>query len=156
MKTTAEKTSNIDKPVTSNVNKTLAHSKTPKAEENQKVTDDEWTTVQSRKRKQPRRKPIVGCSTNTTLLQAVPKTAYLHVYRLSPNTTIEALEQHLQMKIPVSSVEKLNSRQPLLYSSFKVSVDHTHLEEMMNPTIWPNRAYVNRFFHIPQKRKSTM
>ncbi|XP_044747921.1 uncharacterized protein LOC123309099 [Coccinella septempunctata] len=132
----------------------------------------EWSTVtKRRKRKNPRNSPAVNpispripISETTTvtkkinrplvgtlksnILHVAPKKqlSYLHVSRLSPETTVLELQNFLKEHIQNVSCEKLNSKQPELYSSFKVSLPTEYFNTVMNPEFWPEGIAVNKFF----------
>lgn len=117
------------------------------------VSNDLWTDVV--KRKQRNHHTLVGkkVSTDSNVLKVkgVPKTVALHVYRLAPSTTTEELVNFLKADIPVISCEKLNSRHPDQYSSFKIEISEIHLKSALNPEIWPDNACVRRFFQPRQR-----
>ncbi|KAJ8969681.1 hypothetical protein NQ317_014476, partial [Molorchus minor] len=58
---------------------------------------------------------------NSTVRAAV-RPAFLHVYNLHPDTSREDLQAIINDALPEASCEKLNSRYPKSYSSFKVTV----------------------------------
>ena len=113
--------------------------------------DSSWSEVVRRKQK---RTIVVGnnnkSDTGIVKLKGVAKTVSLHVYRLSPSTTVDQVEQFLKADFPEVKCEKLNSRQPDVYSSFKVDVYEDNLEAVMNPNIWPNNTYIRRFLYPRQ------
>lgn len=92
-------------------------------------------------------KPVVGTMKSKSLV-TVPKKrlALIHVSRLSPTTNIEDLEKYVGSSIPGISCEKLNSRRPDIYSSFKIAIPFESLDQVMNPSFWPEGAAVKRFF----------
>lgn len=96
---------------------------------------------------QKRLKPIIGTQKGGGL-HVVPKkpVSHLHVTRLGPETTIADLQDFFNKNSYEVSIEKLNSRKPELYSSFKIALPSDHLDEVMNPTFWPVGVAVNRFF----------
>ena len=111
--------------------------------------------VKSRRRQ--RSTIIQGVAQGTELsIKGVPSYGYLHVYRLDPGTTEEALTAYLttmNIKYPVCT--KLSAKHPEIYSSFKVSFDINDLEKLQHPDFWPKGTRVNRFFHrIPQKERT--
>lgn len=67
--------------------------------------------------------------------------------------TSHEVKDYLRMKFPEVEVEKMESRFPKLYSSFKITIDETNIDEAMNPELWPEGAMVNRFFHQRKIRK---
>lgn len=107
-----------------------------------------WSKVIGRKEK---RALIVGNKSNeeaeNSKLIGVPKTVALHVYRLSPNTTEEQVVDFLKHDFSEVKCEKLKSRNPDLYSSFKVEINENNLESALNANIWPTNARVRRFLY---------
>lgn len=92
-------------------------------------------------------KPIVGTSTSSNL-KVVPKehVAHLHVSRLSPSTTNDELKDFFGELIPNVTCEKLISRRPEIYSSFKVTLPAELLQKVLDPNFWPEGVAVNKFF----------
>ncbi|PSN46641.1 hypothetical protein C0J52_07092 [Blattella germanica] len=109
-------------------------------------TEETWAQMTSRRKQ---RKPeVIGTKgVNGEKLKGVSKTISLHVCRLIPNAEEEDVIEYLKPTCPVLSCLKLNSRQPDIYSSFKVDIAEENLEIVLNPTIWPAKARVRRFFH---------
>lgn len=80
-------------------------------------------------------------------LKAVPQVGYIHVYRLDPGTSEQAVSEYLKQFIPDCKCEILNSKHPEVYSSFKITVPLNDVEKVMNPNVWPVGTRVNRYFH---------
>lgn len=104
-----------------------------------------------------RSKTIIGSNSESVISLKRPlKLAFLHVYKLHPETTVADVKNFLEPIFPEVQVEQLNSRYPDYYSSFKVTINETKLDAAMTPTLWPAGACVNRFFHLRvQKTQST-
>lgn len=69
-----------------------------------------------------------------------------HVYRLPPKFEDTDLINHLKSKdIQDVKCERMNSRYPDEYSSFKVSVALKYDKEFRNPNIWPEYVVINPF-----------
>jgi hypothetical protein len=80
-------------------------------------------------------------------LSSIPKNVHLHVSRLSPDTEAEKLQAYLRpFVISISSCEKLKSKRPEVYSSFRISLPASELEKVMDPQIWPQGISINRYF----------
>ncbi|CAG9816525.1 unnamed protein product [Phaedon cochleariae] len=79
--------------------------------------EEEWKTVHTRKK--PRRNSIVGNNTDDKI-KGVPKYVFLHVCRVDPVTTQQDLKDQLKKHFPEVTCELLTSKQPTIYSSFKV------------------------------------
>lgn len=109
--------------------------------------EDEWKTVTS-KRQQRRRKPVIsGTASGTNCgLSAVPKKNYLHVTRLTPNTSCDDVLNFLRPHFDDVECEKLQSRYPQFYSSFKVGVQNLDFKRALSPDVWPLGVQVSQFF----------
>ncbi|KAB0792701.1 hypothetical protein PPYR_14660 [Photinus pyralis] len=136
----------------------LESDSSPIGEDNQKTTNKltspEWTTVSHHKTKtRPKRDMITGTKKLTTndthRLQAAPKASFLHVCRLAPDTTEAELTKYLSSVCAVISCEKLNSKFPNIYSSFKLCVSELNADKVKDPSVWPEGVRISRFF---QKR----
>ncbi|PSN45200.1 hypothetical protein C0J52_23460 [Blattella germanica] len=106
----------------------------------QPTNDSElWSDVV--KRKQKTRPTVVGTKVinekNNVKLKGVSK---VHVYRLAPDTTIDELTEYLKPDIPIQLCEKLNSRNPQYYSSFRIDISEEYQEIAFKPEIWPGGA----------------
>lgn len=120
------------------------------------LPSDGFTEVVGRRKRNLLRtnKPITGLKADTSELVASRSLAFLHVYKLDPKYTEEDLTRYLKQSFPEVTCEKLNSRYPNYYSSFKVIINEEYLTTAMSPEFWPKGVCVNRFFHkrrIPQK-----
>lgn len=101
--------------------------------------------MQSRK-KSNKNKTITGIAANLQL-KAVSKFSYLYITRLDKDITVEDLRQHLQQfNYKEVICDKMNSKHPEIYSSFRVGVPSHQLEQLRKPENWPMGALVNTFF----------
>ena len=135
---------------TNNNIKSISH----QASKFQPTNDSElWSDVV--KRKQKTRPTVVGTKVinekNNVKLKGVTKVVSLHVYRLAPDTTIDELTEYLKPDIPILLCEKLNSRNPQCYSSFRIDISEEYQEIAFKPEKWPGGACVRRFFHLRQQ-----
>ena len=115
-------------------------------------TSEPWSVVVGRRR--PKQQPIVGSNSSTdtySKIKGVPKTVSLHVYRLNPPTEVEDVIDFIKSTFPEVTCEKLNSRNPDSYSSFKVDIFEEHLISASDPELWPKNACVRRFFQSRKK-----
>lgn len=101
------------------------------------------------RRNNARNNPIIGSSHNSKF-QAAPRLSFLHVYKLHPDTTATQLKEYLQPLLPEVECDKMESRYPKYYSSFKITINESNLEKAQDPSIWPAGVHVNRFIH-PKK-----
>lgn len=89
-------------------------------------------------------------------LKGIAKYVDFHVYRLHPDVTEDEVIEYLKKKnIHEVKCEKMSSKFPDEYSSFKVSVSTGCVEEFKKPEIWPEHTCINRFLHRLVK-KSTL
>lgn len=93
------------------------------------------------------RKSLVRGVGDVLDLKGVERYMHRHVCRLSPETKAEDIIKYLKPKIPNIMCDKLQSRQPSIYSSFKVSVPARCIDIIDDSNIWPEGVLVNRFFH---------
>nr|CAI5828913.1 unnamed protein product [Callosobruchus analis] len=107
--------------------------------------DESWRDV---KHKRMRPKPIGGTLTpkNYSIPSAVPKMATLHVSRLAPTTANEAMKNYLAPQFPEVIADTINSKHLERYASFKISIYENSFKAAMNPELWPQDCYVQRFF----------
>lgn len=107
-------------------------------------SSEKW--VVKEKRKYRKLDVIKGNNKTLTEIKGATKYSHLHVYRLDPGMTTEHLINYIKSKnIPAVQCEKLRSRHPETYASFKVSVPEKYYEELMKPEMWPEEVRLNRF-----------
>ena len=110
-----------------------------------------WTDVV----RKTKRAIVVGnvnnIDTSSIKLQGVPRTVSMHVFRLTPETNEEQLLDYLKPMFPEITCERLNSRHPELYASFKVNIYEDNVNSFMDANIWPKNACVRRFLQIRTK-----
>lgn len=139
-----------------NINSTKTNSNEPESTNiPANKTDDNWVRVQSSKRHK-KQNIIVGSSSDELSIRAAEKYAHFHVFRTQPDLTEEKLGAHLTSKnIIVTNCEKLPSKHPESYSSFKVTVPFKYIDDFKDPNIWPLNVCINRFlFHLKPAKKS--
>ncbi|KAJ3664263.1 hypothetical protein Zmor_008445 [Zophobas morio] len=98
-----------------------------------------------------RSKPIVGSgvSSSGNTLVGVPKrnkTSSFHISRLLPGTTVEDVVAFFASTSSEINCEKMSSKHPEVYSSFKITVPNSLTESVMDPNFWPSGVTVNKFF----------
>lgn len=111
--------------------------------DNTKNTKNENWTVVNNKRK---RRYVVGDNAALNNIQTVPKLVSLHVTRLQPGTTPDALAICLKDRFPGMTCEQHNSKHPDLYTSLKVNIRQEQLKDAWKRDAWPPGALVSRFF----------
>lgn len=120
------------------------------------INTSNYTDMRAAKRNDRKSNTIYGTAESDCAIKAVARYAHLHVYRLDPDLSVEQLSNYLKTKnILNSKVEKLQSKYPEQYSSFKVSVPLSCLEDIKNPNLWPKDTGINRFFYRLQKKEGT-
>ena len=115
--------------------------------DNNEATEGSFKNVVYKKRK--KNPPIVGemeCN-NTFNIKSLPKLAFLHVYKVHPDTTTDELKELLKPTFPEVIVETMKSMYPQYYASFKVTIEENNVSKAMTPSVWPRGAHVNKFFH---------
>lgn len=116
---------------------------------------DEFQVVTRRKKFSKSR--IITGSAVTSTLKAITKNKYLYVTRLEKAITTEEIINYLKEKNFTEIVcEKMNSKRPDIYSSFKIGGPERIIEDLKQPEIWPVGAYVNPFlWRMMPQEKST-
>lgn len=61
------------------------------------------------------------------------------------------LVELLKPTFPEVSCEKLVSRHPELYSSFKVGIYEGNFGTAMDPALWPSNACIRRFLQLERR-----
>ncbi|CAH0550403.1 unnamed protein product [Brassicogethes aeneus] len=118
--------------------------------------NQDWQIKKSKTKKEDKKmtntrektKPIIG-SSNSNLLTSVPRLSHVYVGRLQPDTKEEQVIEFLKQSCPaVSKVscEKLKSKLPDVYSSFKISIQSNVVDKIKDPSIWPAGVLINTFF----------
>lgn len=111
------------------------------------------TNIRSEIKRYRKSNIIYGTAESNCNIKAVAKYAHLHVYRLDPKLSLEEMDDYLKSQnISNAKLEKLPSKRPEEYSSFRVSVPMDIMNDVKNPSLWPKDACINRFFfHRPKK-----
>lgn len=85
--------------------------------------------------------------TNSTLKSAKDASfKHFHSTNWDPETNDETLLNYLRGMVPEVKVEKLNSRNPSIYSSFKISVPSVDVDKIIKTGVWPSGVKINQFF----------
>lgn len=115
-------------------------------------TQDDFRTVVRRHKRKSNLRVTHGTATDTTLRGAIPY-AHLHAYGLDPITTTTDIITHLNSKgITNPKVQKVKSKHPDEYASYKISVPSNLLNEVKKPELWPTGVKVNRFLERLQNK----
>lgn len=105
--------------------------------------DKTWRKVS---RKRSRTKSVIVGNNSNTDIKSVPKFVFLHVSRLDKDTTTGDLMGLLKSSFPEVQVEKITSRYPEAYGSFKVGVYTNNFQRIMVPQLWPVGSCISKFF----------
>lgn len=92
---------------------------------------------------------------NTGYLKGEKRYGHLRVYGLDLKTTDKDIIQYLESKQFANvNCEKLVSRRPQEYSSFKLSFPLKDLEHINNSELWPEGVKLNHFFFKIGRKKN--
>lgn len=80
------------------------------------------------------------------LYQPAPSVVSFHVSRFKPEATEEMVKALFKETFPEIQCEKITSKYPNSYSSFKVSIFESNRKQFLDPEIWPAGIIVSRFF----------
>lgn len=114
-----------------------------------------WDTVQYRKRNRMSKDVRRGMNTDLQAIQATERKKYLHVWRLHPETTVEAVSDHIknicgsEISIKIDKIQHKTERD---YSSFKIGVPERMYENLNKAEVWPLNAEFNEWIFF---RRST-
>lgn len=107
-----------------------------------------WATVVRRNRRRARN-IIVGTSTtdSASKIKAAKRIHHHHVFNFEPNTTCEDVITFLKNS-GLNDVEcvALNSRNPKLYASFRISAPENCDKQIAEPSFWPSGVHVKRYY----------
>nr|CAI5833099.1 unnamed protein product [Callosobruchus analis] len=100
--------------------------------------DETWQTVRGRRN---RRRDSLVIGSNTSV-RGVEKKAVLHVSRIGPDVTAQEMTSFLKNNFPEVQVDKLNSKRPDVYSSFKIEINHSNLKSAIDAEKWPRNKTI--------------
>lgn len=116
-----------------------------------------WTTVAKKKNNRPPKNVAVGTNKELKAIQATERKKHLHVWRLHPETTIEAIADHVKsvcgpgVQIKVNKIIHKTKRD---YSSFKIEVPENCFQELNQPEIWPINTEFNEWIWFRNSTKT--
>jgi len=92
-----------------------------------------------------RPKLIIG--TNEELnFKAATKRAHFHLYKVDKSTTMEVTKNHLTANNFVDvECERMTSKYPASYGSFKVSINYDQKEKLKEHKLWPRDVCIDPF-----------
>lgn len=118
--------------------------------------NEDWNVVSHKRSFRKRKQTLVvgNCSENLSV-EGIGRFSIFHVTNLKPETTEKNLQEFLVQKFSFVQCEKLTSRYPKSYSSFKVLIPSSEYEKALNGSNWPNNANIHRFFHPKRTNRPT-
>lgn len=87
-----------------------------------------------------------NCPFKAAITSAPDRPYEYHVTNLDVNTDVDILSGYLKSFSPNIIVEKLSSKNPLKYSSFKLTVPSNESSSILDSNVWPCGVVLNRFF----------
>lgn len=117
-----------------------------------------WTTVQNKKKiYKPPKNVKVGTNTALKAIQATERKKHLHVWRLHPDTTVEAITEHVKSICGPDStfkIDKIKHKTERDYSSFVIGVSESYFDILNQADVWPKNAEFDEWiwFRKPTKR----
>lgn len=102
-----------------------------------------WTTVRNKKFSRVPKDVTVGNNTEIKTILATERKKHLHVWRLHPATTVEAMTNHVKSicgQDVVLKVEKIKHKTERDYSSFIIGVPEQMYSELNKAEVWPVKA----------------
>ncbi|KAK9730436.1 hypothetical protein QE152_g15238 [Popillia japonica] len=122
------------------------------------VTQEEeaFSVVTKKRRSRNLNDKVVRGSGSGMTLKGVTTYRYFHICGLDPETMNEEVIKHLkEHNFRDIKCEKLLSKRPEEYSSFKVAVPVEESISFENPEIWPYGVRINKYFFHQFRRKAT-
>lgn len=114
-----------------------------------RVNNQKWAQPETRMavtRKRRKRDGVVGTGQSRVDVKTVPKKSLIYVSRFAPETTAESVRGIVSGLCPEVECERVQSKYPQYYSSFKIAVNDSNKELIMDPEVWPSGIYINKFF----------
>ncbi|KAK9882620.1 hypothetical protein WA026_016683 [Henosepilachna vigintioctopunctata] len=105
-----------------------------------------------KKSSKPRKTLVVGTDSGAADVEGLDKFKAFHVSNLKPETNVESLQNFLKNKFSKVKCEKLTSRYPDSYASYKVLIPSSEYSKALDTSSWPNKVTVNHFFHKKTKQ----
>lgn len=98
-----------------------------------------------------------GGNTQIATFQAVEKKKFLHVWSLHPDTTEDAIAEHVSAVCGTKAIkiEKLIPKTKRDYSSFMIGVPESKFENINNENSWPVNTQFNEWVWFRNFEKST-
>lgn len=107
-----------------------------------------WTAVRSKKPHRLLRNVGFGVNAELKAIRATEKKKFLHVWRLHPDTTLEALTNHVKGicgQEVVLEVDQIKHKTERGYSSFRIGIPEKVYPKLNNAEAWPVNAEFNEW-----------
>ena len=125
--------------------------------ENSNRGDDEWTTVDSRRRQEQRNRythlrkkgQISGTrKADTNGFKAANKVLELFIGRVDLNVTMENIKNYVRetFNVNINSIEKLEVK-TTRHNAYKMLIETNDLKNIYNAESWPENIIVHKFFN---------
>lgn len=106
-------------------------------------TESGWTTVGNKKYNRQLKEVRVGTNKELKAIQVSDRKKYLHVWRLHPDTTLEAIADHVKNVCDSGvqiKIDKIKHKIERDYSSFVIGVPEKCFDKLNQAEIWPMNA----------------
>lgn len=128
------------------------------SEQVEEVTQAGWTTVRNKKFNRSSKDVRIGKNTELKAILATERKKYLHVWRLHPETTVEAMTDHVKNicgQEVITKIEKIKHKTERDYSSFVIGVSERIYNELNKAEIWPVNVEFNEWIWFRRYTKNT-
>lgn len=125
---------------------------------NVEIEESGWTTVRNKKSIRPPKNVKVGTNKELQAIQATERKKHLHVWRLHPDTTLEAVNDHVKSICgpdSVFKVDKIKHKTERDYSSFVIGVSEHNFAKLNQAEFWPMNAEFNEWIWFRKSTKRT-
>ena len=106
-------------------------------------------TGTSRKKK---RQGVVGTVDTPDISTVKTKVVHMFATRFLPDLEAETLQVYLQKKLQIAVICRKIDTERKRFSSFQVTVECEDPKTLYDPNIWPNGAYVRRYYELRKHR----
>lgn len=118
----------------------------------------DWTIVRNRRVNQRLKEVRVGTNVELKAIKAMERNKHLHVWRLHPDTTLEAVTDHVRNicgpEVYVK-VNKINHKTERDYSSFIVGVPEKWYDKLNVADVWPINTEFNEWIWFRRSTQKT-
>lgn len=124
---------------------------------NPETVDDGWKKVIRKKAKFTAKTAQTGGNSKISSFQAIQKKKFLHVWSLHPDTSEEAIKEHVKSIIDSEdiNVEKIIPKTRRDYSSFRVGIPESQFDKVNNTDSWPVNTQFNEWIWFRPSYKTT-